>query len=138
MRKCRVCGITADTEKDLDLFVSNKNSPFGKANICKRCKREETKQEYKHNPNKRIEQQKTHRQTKKIKAIVYKGGECVRCGIKYNGTNACIFDFHHTDPKQKDFSPSNNRHRPWSVYKEEVDKCILLCSNCHRLEHHSY
>lgn len=137
MRKCRVCGLEAHTEKDLENFVSNKRSPHGKSNICLTCKRAETKKEYYDNPNKRINQNKEFRQTKKVRGILDKGGKCAKCTIEYDGNNACIFDFHHTDPTQKDFSPSSFRHKSWDAFKNEIDKCILLCSNCHRLEHHS-
>jgi hypothetical protein len=137
MKTCRVCGLTANTDIDLNNFVSNKRSPLGKANICKACKRAETKKEYHNDPQKRIAQNKCFRQTKKVKGILDKGGKCSKCGIEYNGENACIFDFHHTDPSQKDFSPSSFRHKSWEQFKTEIDKCDLLCANCHRLEHNS-
>lgn len=138
MKTCRVCGKTANTKQELSEFVSNNRSPLGKANICKECKRAETNKEYHDNPKKRIEQNKQYRQTKKIRAIEYKGNKCENCGIKYDGTNACIFDFHHLDPNEKDFSPASYRHKSWDAFKTEIDKCSLLCSNCHRLTHHSY
>lgn len=63
----------------------------------------------------------------KQKLVEYKGGECVKCGY-----NKCItaLQFHHEDPNEKDFSISG---KSWSFerLKKEVDKCILLCSNCH-------
>jgi len=66
----------------------------------------------------------------KFKAVQYKGGKCERCG--YKGSIAC-FDFHHLDPSLKSFAVSNNPHtRSWKRVKEEVDKCLLLCANCHR------
>lgn len=68
-------------------------------------------------------------------AIIYKGGKCVHCGKEYDGTNSCIFDFHHTDPSQKEFCPSTGS--TWSKTQPELDKCVLLCTNCHRMEHDS-
>ena len=135
MRKCRICGIEAHTDKELEKFVSNKNSPHNKAQLCKPCKRVLTSKEYTDNPQKRIDQNKNFRQTKKVRGIEYKGSKCAHCGLEYNGQNACVFDFHHEDPTQKDFSPSSFRHKAWDSFKAEIDKCILLCSNCHRLEH---
>lgn len=69
----------------------------------------------------------------KQKAVDYKGGKCARCGYnKYIGA----LEFHHTDPKQKDFSVGSGGHtRAWEKVKEELDKCILLCANCHREVH---
>ena len=47
-------------------------------------------------------------------------------------------DFHHLNPKEKDFNLSNrNLNMDWDVIKEELDKCILVCSNCHREIHYN-
>ena len=65
----------------------------------------------------------------KIKAIKYKGGECSIC--KYSKCAGAL-DFHHNDPTEKDFSISRNGHcRSWKRIKEELDKCSLICRNCH-------
>lgn len=68
----------------------------------------------------------------KLKAIDYLGGKCSECGI--TGVPA-IYDFHHRDPKEKDFSWGTKRTTNWDSLKKELDKCILLCSNCHRELH---
>ena len=73
----------------------------------------------------------------KVKLIQDKGGKCQKCGVEYDGTNSCIFDFHHRNPEEKDFNLNLaylNRHGKDIVIKE-AEKCDLLCSNCHRLEH---
>ena len=74
----------------------------------------------------------------KREAVLYKGGKCAVCGIKYNGENGAIFDFHHINPKEKDFNIStlfrNCSTIPDKIWKE-LDKCILVCSNCHRQIH---
>ena len=45
-------------------------------------------------------------------------------------------EFHHLDPSQKDFGISSKGYtRSWDKVKEELDKCILVCSNCHREIH---
>lgn len=68
----------------------------------------------------------------KQKAVEYKGGVCVMCGY-----DKCIqaLDFHHTDPNEKDFSIAGNYNISWERIKFELDKCILVCSNCHREIH---
>lgn len=72
---------------------------------------------------------------KKIKelAIQYKGGKCYFCGYKkYYGA----FDFHHINEKEKKFGLSTKGlTRSWDKTREEVDKCILVCANCHRELH---
>ena len=66
-------------------------------------------------------------------AIELKGGKRQICGYsKYVGA----LDFHHLDEKKKSFDLSTRGlTRSWKKTKEEVDKCILVCSNCHREIH---
>lgn len=73
---------------------------------------------------------------KKIKnmAVKYKGGKCHFCGY-----NKCIeaLDFHHIEENgEKNFSIGHKGYtRSWTRVKEELDKCILVCANCHREIH---
>lgn len=69
---------------------------------------------------------------RKIKAIEYKGGKCLKCG--YNTCPAAL-EFHHRDPSQKEFVWSTMRNKKWKDVLKELDKCDLLCSNCHKEEH---
>lgn len=74
-----------------------------------------------------------YRKRRKKKLIEYKGGCCEICGY-----NKCIdaLEFHHLDPTKKDFNISKNGTcRTTDEDKREVDKCILVCANCHRETH---
>lgn len=66
-------------------------------------------------------------------AIDYKGGKCQVCSYnKYQGA----LEFHHLDPSEKDTEMSKFSRSPLDdLGKKELDKCVLLCSNCHREEH---
>jgi hypothetical protein len=70
----------------------------------------------------------------KLECIEYKGGKCQMCGYnKYPGA----LEFHHRDPSQKDFAICK-RLRSAKLnekLKQELDKCDLLCANCHREVH---
>lgn len=69
----------------------------------------------------------------KVLAVEYKGGKCQKCGY-----NKCIaaLEFHHLDPTQKEFSIGNKGYtRSWDKIQQELDKCILVCANCHREIH---
>jgi len=68
----------------------------------------------------------------KIKSIDYLGGKCVDCKQVYH---PAIFQFHHIDPSQKESSWKRFRYRKWEKVVKELDKCILLCANCHCLRH---
>ena len=65
----------------------------------------------------------------KVKAIAYLGGRCLRCG--FSGHPA-LFDFHHVNPKDKEFEWYKLRLRSWNKICKELDKCELLCARCHR------
>lgn len=60
--------------------------------------------------------------------------KCNRCPEKHI---ACL-DFHHTDPSKKEEGVAKMIHDGYSKEKilEEIAKCEVLCSNCHRKEHH--
>ena len=66
-------------------------------------------------------------------SLEYKGGKCERCG--YNKCKNAL-EFHHIDPKEKDFGIGDKGYtRSWEKIKIELDKCILVCANCHREIH---
>lgn len=68
------------------------------------------------------------RNTKKLRMIAYKGGCCIRCG--YNKSPRALH-FHHLDSQAKEFTLSNSRVYKWDTLKAELDKCVLVCANCH-------
>lgn len=70
----------------------------------------------------------------KLSAIEYKGGVCKDCLVKATSDNQVIFDFHHLDPTQKEIS-FGKISQSLEKIKPELDKCVLLCANCHRLRH---
>lgn len=106
-KKCNTCNI----DKPLNLYY--KNHKFE----CKKCF-----------------SYRTVLRLRKIKqqCVNYKGGKCVQCGYnKYIGA----IEFHHLDPTQKDFGIAQNQKNFGESHKKELDKCVALCSNCHRIEH---
>lgn len=78
---------------------------------------------------------KTFRQKIKIKAVEYKGGRCEKCGY-----NKCIWalEFHHINKNEKEFTISHYSKLSWNKIENELDKCELLCSNCHKEVHYNH
>ena len=72
------------------------------------------------------------RNTKSL-AVEYKGGKCSICG--YSKSMAAL-EFHHINPNEKDKDYFNMRGGLSPNLKTELDKCVLLCANCHREIHH--
>ena len=65
--------------------------------------------------------------------VNYKGSRCKICG--YNKCSEAL-EFHHLSSSGKDFGISDRGYtRSWAKIKEELDKCILVCANCHREIH---
>lgn len=78
------------------------------------------------------EKKKAKRKELKMRAVEALGGKCQCCGY-----NKCLsaLEFHHLDPKIKDFELSKNIS--WEKIEVELKKCVLLCSNCHKEAHSS-
>lgn len=71
---------------------------------------------------------KRKRKELKDKAIEYKGGKCKICG--YDKSKRSL-TFHHRDPNEKEFGISKYKTLSWEKIKIELDKCDLICANCH-------
>lgn len=109
--------------------------------ICTNCKEEKelsefriVKKKYYRGECKSCEAEYSKQKTnKKIKIINdYKKDGCVICG---ENRHPNVLDLHHIDPSKKDIFFNNKKG--WSEKRliEELEKCIVLCSNCHRLVH---
>ena len=66
-------------------------------------------------------------------AVDYKGGSCIRCGY-----TRCLdaLQFHHRDPSQKDIDISKIKLWSKENVKKELDKCDIVCGNCHSEIHY--
>ena len=73
----------------------------------------------------------------KARLVACLGGECSHCGLKYDGANCALFDFHHRHPVEKQFTLSLTTigSIAWETVMTEANKCDLLCANCHRVVH---
>lgn len=114
IKKCPMCQM----EKPIDEFYKRREHTRKQFSAyCKICTN-----------NMSIERQRNIKQ----KAIDYKGGCCQICG--YNKHNGAL-EFHHKDPAKKDFNLGHAKMYSFEKIKPELDKCILVCSNCHREIH---
>ncbi len=112
-------------------------SPFGCGNTRKLELRQPTPQKKrKRDAVKYAKWQSKARKERKKKLIEICGGKCIICG--YQRCQKAL-DFHHKEEgekEQKGFGISaNGMLAKWSKLLEEVKKCVLLCSNCHREVH---
>jgi hypothetical protein len=62
----------------------------------------------------------------------YKKDGCIVCGFK----TPCALDWHHLNPDEKEFEVSLKfRMTDNQIFENELEKCVLLCSNHHRMLH---
>jgi hypothetical protein len=117
-RYCPCC----QTYKKVDEFYSRRKTNC--TGYCRKC----------------ISRRTTERQRNMKKTMIeYKGGRCQNpnCSTP-GGYNRSIngLDFHHIDPAKKEFDLSQMRLSKMNEkIKDELDKCLLLCANCHREVH---
>lgn len=72
---------------------------------------------------------------RKAKAVELFGERCYRCHKSYP---PAVYDFHHLDETIKEWTPKEVLNsRSWEVAEEELKKCIMVCSNCHRIIHNA-
>lgn len=147
-KKCGTCGEI----KTIDNFYKYKDYY---RSYCKQCNSNNTKifrsipknkdklsgygkNHYNKLGNKKKKQEETKKYLINIKekCVIYKGGKCEICGY-----NKCInaLEFHHKNPLTKDSKLNSrgiNRRQSFEKNKVELDKCILVCANCHRELHY--
>jgi len=80
---------------------------------------------------------KSKRLARRISASNYKNNKCEICGIERKTIDDLeMFDFHHVDRNNKSFELGDKiESRKWEDVKNELDKCMMLCANCHRKQH---
>ncbi len=106
-KRCSKCGIS----KALTEFYKDKHTKDGLTILCKDC-------------------DKRYSRDRRSKINVFKRF-CQICG--YRETTALCF--HHKDPKTKSFEIGSSDYT-YQKMLDEIAKCVVLCSNCHRTFHH--
>lgn len=119
MKICKRCKI----EKPRESFYKMKGKAYKdswdcRASVCIECQKIITKEK---------------RNAVKQRAIEYLGGRCVDCGLET--LQYAVYDFHHVDPSKKEIAFGSTR-KSFAAIKPELDKCVLLCANCHRIRHY--
>lgn len=129
-KTCTKCGL----EKPLTEFNFRDKHKGTYRSWCKEClhkrKSELYKLKYKHRYKDKLKENKRrHREYIRSLVASLKACGCYICGEK----DVCCLDFHHTG--NKSFTISSNPDITESALLAEIDKCIILCANCHRKLH---
>lgn len=119
MKTCKICL----ESKPLTEFYSNGFQPNGKAKHKPNCSTCENRRRL------------TNHYTK-LKSILEELGqkvECALCGYNKNWSSLC---FHHLDDDTKEFEINKAKTASKERVKTEIEKCVLLCHNCHMEVHY--
>lgn len=131
MKRCCKCG----EHKQLTEFNKKSTNTDGLERYCKECHRAKNRKHYNTNKQRYIDQALKYKREyvawyKAIKSKL----KCEHCGEDHPAT----LDFHHPDPsiKEGEVSQMVVSMASKQIVIEEIAKCIVLCSNCHRKEHY--
>jgi hypothetical protein len=108
MLVCKIHGLT-------EYSVMTRGKGFRKE--CKKC---------------RCESIKRNKMKRKLQIVEFMGGQCSICSYK---KNLAALELHHLNPQTKDFEISYYSSKKWEDLVVELNKCILICSNCHKEIH---
>lgn len=128
MKRCTKC----DQEKPLEEFASHPK--LGKQPYCKECQRLISQNWYRKNKERQKQNAKRNTRLYKHRFQKYKQTlSCEKCG---EDESVCL-DFHHSGDTSKDFSISNAvcQGLSWNTIMKEIQKCSVLCRNCHAKTH---
>lgn len=128
MKRCPKC----DTTKSADEFAKSKSRADGLQSLCKECKRALDRARYKAKPE--TYRARNDALRKKITSIVREAKDvpCADCKQRFH---YCAMDFDHLPGTDKLFNVSLavNKASSIPVLLREIEKCEVVCSNCHRL-----
>lgn len=131
--------IKCNSSKHIDDFYNRNKEKDGKSKHCKQCaikiNRKGYYEKYKEKHNINIIERRIKKKTEFDNYIKSLGLKCKECGINH----PAVLDFHHINPNDKKYTIS---YLKWSgcsfeTIKKEIDKCDILCSNCHRIFHYN-
>lgn len=91
-----------------------------------------TRSWYANNKEHAKQRQNERKKRRKEELVASAGGRCVDCSGTFP---ACVMDFHHKDPAQKDNDISRMLNCSLKRLLGEISKCVLICANCHRIRH---
>ena len=139
MAKGKACS-SCKSEKSLADFSFDNRSPDGRGYYCRTCANAKARARHaKRSPDpdwvaKKNKQGRDRHRVAKQKAVEYMGSKCHDCQTVYPNY---VYDFHHLDGDTKSANPSALLGSSWHRAKQELDKCIMVCANCHRGRHYN-
>lgn len=131
MKKCSLC----KTEHPLSEYNKNATTKDGLQSVCRECNRARSRRYYAENPDKHkaavLARSRTQRVVLRTILIEHKAKPCMDCGESYP---YYVMDFDHVrGVKAHNISKMVSHRDSVKALLEEIAKCDLVCSNCHRV-----
>jgi hypothetical protein len=135
MKMCSGC------KQCLEVSEFNKNSRRhdGYQTMCRSCQRDYySKRYYDPNGSERKRLERNREKNKELRREIIRGAKsipCMDCGVEYP---YYVMDFDHRDPKEKRYTVGMmvGQGQPLDQLRQEIAKCDVVCSNCHRIRTH--
>jgi hypothetical protein len=126
MRTCTKC----NEPKELSEFASKNRSKGTLSSECKECHKLVRNRYYQN--NKVVERARVDKFKKQYNAWWRELKSKLVCR-DCNENHPAVLHFHHLDPKEKETNIAAATSKRWSKKRvlNEIEKCIVLCANCH-------
>lgn len=131
LKLCRICNsIKSESE-----FFKNKAKKDGLQTSCKDCRKIQNHEHYRSSDKRRKDVRDRNEVARKKKRDLVRRYKSF-CGCRVCGEkDFVVLDLHHLDPSQKEGDPSKFYMQSLKRLRDEIRKCAVLCSNCHRRVH---
>lgn len=127
-KTCNACGVL----KHVSDFHPNKTCTLGVVKTCRTCSSARVANWYSKNRDRRQSLANSRNQRMKQLAVDRFGNKCADCMQEYPNY---VYQFHHIDPNVKEGNPSAFMTGTLAKMWKELDKCVMLCANCHIIRH---
>lgn len=124
MKKCSSCQCLFP----LSAFNKNARKSDGLQTACKSCTKLASKKHYTGNKQKYIDRKREYKKTLRLYIIERLKPGCIDCGEK----DPVVLDFDHLSNKKMGINELVTRGAKLADINEEISKCVIRCSNCHR------
>ncbi len=129
MKFCSAC----EQEKPVDAFGKWSKSPDGLYYRCKQCRSEYDKAHYASSPARRaLVRQADKKNVERNRVLLRElkeNSRCTDCG----NDNPIVLEFDHLRDKQYNVANMIDNGRSWASIQSEIEKCEVVCANCHRV-----
>lgn len=115
-RICKSCGKSIEIEEFP--IARTINDKIYYRHICSEC----------YGNSKKMRKNKIRNQILEYKKTL----KCIKC----NNNDYRVLEFHHNGNKDFNISDAKSKGYSFEKIKKEIQKCSVLCANCHRIEHY--